>query len=63
MKYVVKRYWSVCDSVDVNANSVSEAIATAHEMPADSAKAEFVTDSMNTDPEADVWPIPARGAV
>lgn len=62
MKYVVKRYWELCDSVEVNADSPSQAIELAHEMPIDNARAAFVPDSMNTDPEADVWPIPAGGA-
>lgn len=62
MKYVVKRYWELCDSVEVNANSVSEAIATAHEMPVDNARASFVPDSMNTDPDSEVWPLAEGGA-
>ena len=57
MKFTVKRYWSICDSVDVEANSVSEAIDIAHEMPVDSAKAEYVPDSMNSDPTCDVQPL------
>ncbi len=56
MKFSVKRYWEVCDSVDVEANSPSEAIDTAHELPVDSATAEFVPDSMNSDPFNDVQP-------
>ena len=54
MKYVVKRYWEVCDSVEVNAGSVDEAIDLAHELPVDNAKAEYVSGSMNTDPSEDV---------
>ena len=54
MKYAVKRYWSVCDEVHVEANSISEAIGIAHELPVDSTKAEFVPDSMNSDPTCDV---------
>ena len=61
MKYCVKRYWSICDSVDVEANSVTEAIAIAHEMPVENTKAEFVPDSMNTDPDSEVWPLVAGG--
>ena len=61
MKYCVKRYWSICDSVDVEANSVSEAIDVAHELPVDSAKADFVPGSMNTNPDAEVWPLAAGG--
>ena len=54
MKYSVKRYWEVCDSVEVEASSVGEAIETAHAMPVDSAKAEFVPDSINSDSFCDV---------
>jgi hypothetical protein len=54
MNYVVKRYWEVCDSVEVNAGSVSEAIDLAHELPVDNAQVEFVPDSMHTDPSCDV---------
>lgn len=61
MKYVVKRYWELCDSVEVNADSPSQAIERAHEMPVDSGRAMFVPDSMNTDPEAEVWPRPEEG--
>ena len=63
MKYIVRRYWSVCDSVEVEANSVSEAIDVAHELPVDNAKAEFVPNSMNTNPDAEVWPLAAGGAM
>ena len=62
MKYAVKRYWSVCDEVEVEANSVSEAIDIAHEMPAANAKAEFVPDSMNSDPSCDVQQLITGGA-
>jgi len=61
MKFAVKRYWSVCDSVDVEADSVSAAIDIAHELPVDNAKAEFVPDSMNIDPTCDVQPLIAGG--
>ena len=62
MKFAVKRNWSVCDSVVVEANSVSEAVDIAHEMPVDTTKAEFVPDSMNSDPTCDVQPLLAGGA-
>jgi hypothetical protein len=55
--FAVKRYWSVCDSVNVKANSVFEAIGIAHELPVDNAQAEFVPDSMNSDPLCDVQPL------
>ncbi len=63
MRYAVKRYWSVCDEVNVEANSSSEAIGIAHELPVDSAKAEFVPDSMNSDPNCDVQPILTGGVL
>jgi len=61
MKYVVKRYWELCDTVEVDANSVSKAIELAHEMPTDNARAAFVPDSMNTDPDSEVWPVATGG--
>jgi hypothetical protein len=61
MKFAVKRYWELCDSVDVEANSVGAAIHIAHELPVNSAKAEFVQDSMNSDPTCDVQPLIAQG--
>lgn len=61
MKFAVKRYWSVCDEVEVAANSIREAIDLAHELPTDNAKAEFVPDSMNSDPTCDVQPLNLRG--
>ena len=61
MKYVVKRYWELCDSVEVNASSVSEAIDLAHGLPVDNSKAKFVPDSMNSDPSADVQSLTTGG--
>jgi hypothetical protein len=58
MRYAVKRYWSVCDEVHIEATSVGDAINTSHELPVDSAKAEFVPDSMNSDPNCDVQQLP-----
>lgn len=54
MKFEVKRYWDVCDTVEVEADDVSEAIAIAHELPIDNTRAEYVPDSLNSDPECDV---------
>jgi len=54
VKFTVKRYWEVCDSVDVEADSASEAVAIAHEMPLANAKAEYVPDSLNSDLDCDV---------
>ena len=63
MRFAIKRYWEVCDTVEVEANSVSEAVDTAHAMPLDNAKAEYVPDSINSDPTSDVQRIVAGGAV
>jgi len=57
----VKRYWELCDTVEVEADSVSEAIDIAHELPVDNAKARFVADSMNSDPTCDVQPLNPGG--
>jgi hypothetical protein len=54
VRFAVRRYWSVYDSVEVEANSVDEAIDIAHAMPVDNAKAEFVSGSINSDPSDDV---------
>ena len=54
MKYAVKRYWELCDTVLVDANSVGEAVETAHALPLNTTQAEYVTDSMNTDTFVDV---------
>lgn len=62
MKFAVKRYWSICDEVEVEADSPSEAIDIAHAMPVDSTKAEFVPDSMNSDPHCDVQSLITGGA-
>jgi hypothetical protein len=58
MKFAVKRYWEVCDRVEVEADSAEEAIALAHDEPLDAAKAEYVSDSLQSDPECDVQPLP-----
>jgi hypothetical protein len=54
MRFAVRRYWSIRDSIEVDANSVNEAIDIAHAMPVESNKAEFVPDSINSDPSDDV---------
>jgi hypothetical protein len=54
MKYAVKRYWELCDTVEVDASSVAHAVETAHALPIDNTNAEFVPDSMNTDTFIDV---------
>ena len=62
MKFAVKRYWEVCDSVEVDADSASEAIAVAHELLIDNTKAEYVPDSINSDPACDVHLLTNGGA-
>ena len=57
MKYCVKRYWQACDSVTVDANCVDEAIRIAHERPFDVTNSQCIPDSLNTDPDADVYPL------
>jgi phage FluMu protein Com len=52
-RYRVKRYWEVCDSVEVIADSVGKAIIKAHALPL-SKKPEFVPDSIDSDPNVDV---------
>lgn len=53
MKFCVKRYWEVCDEVEVEAKNKDEAIEKAHEMRL-SKYPEYVPDSINSDPETDV---------
>jgi len=64
VKFAVKRYWEVCDSVEVEADSAPEAIAVAHEVLIDNTKAKYVPDSINSDPSCDVQPVvPGRRAM
>lgn len=59
MRFAVKRYWEVCDQVEVEAKNASAAIALAHALPLDNATSEYVPDSLNSDPECDVQALPA----
>lgn len=59
MTFEVKRYWEVCDTVRVPATSVAQAIQIAHSLPLNTPRAEFVPDSLNSDPDADVQPVTA----
>jgi len=52
-RYRVKRYWEVCDAVEVTADSVQHAILKAHALPL-SRKPEFVPDSIDSDADVDV---------
>lgn len=60
MRYAVKRYWELCDTVHVEADDIDKAIEAAHELSVDNSKAEFVPDSMNSDPSCDVQPVIAE---
>lgn len=53
MKFCVKRYWEVCDEVEVEAEHPDEAIEKAHDLPL-STNPEYVPDSINTDPQTDI---------
>ena len=52
-RYKVNRYWAVGDQVTVEARSVTEAISKAHMLPLNK-HAEYVPDSINSDPVMDV---------
>ena len=54
MRFAVKRYWEICDEVEVEADSVGNAIKVAHAMPLDHTKGGYVPDSLNSDPDTDV---------
>jgi hypothetical protein len=55
---VVKRYWEICDTVEVEAESADKAIEAAHALPLDNTKAQYVPDSLNSDPDTDVQSLP-----
>lgn len=57
MIFAVKRYWEICDTVHVPANSIDKAIESAHALPLDFEKARYVPDSLESDPETDVHPL------
>ena len=54
MRFKVKRYWELCDEVEVEADDVTKAIEVAHDLPLAAARAHCVPDSLNSDPDADV---------
>jgi len=62
MKFAVKRYWQLCDPVEVEADTPDQAIERAHEMPLDESKGDYVLGSLNSDPLVDVQPLVERGA-
>jgi hypothetical protein len=57
MKFAVKRYWQLCDEVSVEADSPTQAIDLAHELPLDELRGEYVQGSLNSDPDTDVQPL------
>jgi hypothetical protein len=63
MKYAVKRYWQFCDAVEVEADSIAQAIERAHEMPLNELQGEYILSSLYIDPSADVAPLVKGGVV
>jgi hypothetical protein len=63
MRFRVKRYWEMCDEVDVDAVSEHRALEVAHALPLDINKAQYVSDSLSSDPNTDVQIIPAHRRV
>ena len=57
MRFKVKRYWELCDEVAVEADDGDKAIEVAHALPLAAANAHYVPDSLNSDPDADVYPL------
>lgn len=56
-RFAVKRYWEVCDIVHVPAASAEAAIKAAHALPLNNEAARYVPDSINSDPDTDVYPL------
>ena len=52
-KYEVNRFWEMWDRVTVEAESPTDAIQKAHQLPL-SDKAEYVADSISSHPKVDV---------
>ena len=61
MKYRVRRYWQLCDKVEVEADSVDGAIERAHDLPLDNPRANYVLGSLESDSCDDVMVISERG--
>jgi len=62
VRYAVKRYWQLCDEVQVEADTPDQAIDLAHEMPLDESRGEYVSGSLNSDPANDVQPVITGGS-
>ena len=54
MRFAVMRYWQLCDKVEVEARTRDEAIDRAHEIALEQSRGEYVSGSLNSDPEHDV---------
>ena len=63
MTFAVKRYWELCDTVHVEAEDVDKAIEAAHALPLDNTNARYVPDSMNSDPDSEVWSLEGAGTL
>lgn len=63
MRFAVKRYWELCDTVHVDADGVDKAIEAAHALPLDNTKAAYVPDSINSDPDEEVWSLEGAGSL
>ena len=57
MRFGVKRYWQMCDRVEVEAETPDQAIEQAHKMPLDESRGDFVLGSLNSDSLFDVEPV------
>ena len=63
MKFAVKRYWQLCDRVEVDATTRDEAIDTAHKLELDESRGTYVLGSLNSDPEEDIEPITGKAGL
>ena len=63
MRFAVKRYWEICDEVEVEADSADQAMEAAHAMPLDHTKGGYVPDSITSDPDCDVQPLAGGGVL
>ena len=57
MKYAVKRYWEVCDTVEVEANEGDIAAIVQQACELDLTHGEYVRGSMNVDEDLDIQEI------
>ena len=52
MRYKVKRYWTMCDEVELDVASSEEAVLKAHDLPLPESGGDYVPDSMSVAPVA-----------